>query len=64
MYKRQILDIVTGSEKVNEIASEIAAVATEQTQKIEQINKALAKVNELAESNADIVKQISGTDLA
>jgi len=59
-----ILDIVTGSEKVNEIASEIAAVATEQTQKIEQINKALAKVNELAESNTDIVKQISDTDIA
>ena len=58
-----MLGIVTGSEKVNEIVSEIAAVTVEQAQKIEQINKALAKVNELAESNADIVKKLSDIDL-
>ena len=49
---RQLSEIVTGSEKVNDIVAEIASASAEQAKGISQINQALANVNQITQSNA------------
>jgi methyl-accepting chemotaxis protein len=49
---RQLRDIVTGSEKVNDIVVEIAAASAEQAKGINQINAAVSQVNQITQQNA------------
>ncbi|MEY2936096.1 MAG: hypothetical protein RL033_6845 [Pseudomonadota bacterium] len=49
---RQLKDIVTGSEKVNDIVVEIAAASAEQAKGINQINSAVSQVNQITQQNA------------
>jgi methyl-accepting chemotaxis protein len=45
-------DIVDRTEKMGELIGEIAAASNEQAQGIEQVNKALAQMNQVTQSNA------------
>jgi methyl-accepting chemotaxis protein len=49
---RQLQEIVSGSEKVNDIVAEIAASSAEQAKGISQINTALGQVNQITQQNA------------
>jgi len=50
-------DIVASSKKVGDIISEIAAAGAEQTQGIEQVNKAVTQMDEMTQQNAALVEQ-------
>jgi methyl-accepting chemotaxis protein len=54
---RTLEDIVAGSKKVGDIISEIAAAGAEQTQGIEQVNKAVTQMDEMTQQNAALVEQ-------
>lgn len=50
-------EIVTGSKKVGDIISEIAAAGVEQTSGIEQVNQAVTQMDEMTQQNAALVEQ-------
>ncbi len=54
---RTLEDIVASSKKVGDIISEIAAAGAEQTQGIEQVNKAVTQMDEMTQQNAALVEQ-------
>ena len=54
---RTLEEIVIGAKKVGDIISEIAAAGAEQTQGIEQVNKAVTQMDEMTQQNAALVEQ-------
>jgi methyl-accepting chemotaxis protein len=54
---RTLEEIVASSKKVGDIISEIAAAGAEQTQGIEQVNKAVTQMDEMTQQNAALVEQ-------
>lgn len=54
---RTLEEIVASSKKVGDIISEIAAAGVEQTQGIEQVNKAVTQMDEMTQQNAALVEQ-------
>ncbi len=54
---RTLEEIVASSKKVGDIISEIAAAGEEQTQGIEQVNKAVTQMDEMTQQNAALVEQ-------
>ncbi|MBL1320559.1 MAG: PAS domain-containing protein [Methylophaga sp.] len=54
---RTLEEIVASSKKVGDIISEIAAAGSEQTQGIEQVNKAVSQMDEMTQQNAALVEQ-------
>ncbi len=50
-------EIVASSKKVGDIISEIAAAGAEQTQGIEQVNKAVTQMDEMTQQNAALVEE-------
>lgn len=54
---RTLEEIVASSKKVGDIISEIAAAGSEQTQGIEQVNKAVGQMDEMTQQNAALVEQ-------
>jgi len=54
---RTLQEIVASSQKVGDIISEIAAAGAEQTQGIEQVNKAVTQMDEMTQQNAALVEQ-------
>lgn len=54
---RTLEEIVTGAKKVGDIISEIAAAGAEQSQGIEQVNKAVTQMDEMTQQNAALVEQ-------
>ncbi len=54
---RTLEEIVASSKKVGDIISEIAAAGAEQTQGIEQVNKAVSQMDEMTQQNAALVEQ-------
>jgi methyl-accepting chemotaxis protein len=54
---RTLEEIVMGAKKVGDIISEIAAAGVEQTQGIEQVNKAVTQMDEMTQQNAALVEQ-------
>lgn len=54
---RTLEEIVVSSKKVGDIISEIAAAGEEQTQGIEQVNKAVTQMDEMTQQNAALVEQ-------
>jgi deoxycytidylate deaminase len=56
--------IVTSVKRVTDIVAEIAAASREQTTGIEQINKAVAQMDQVTQSNASQTEEMSGTAVA
>ena len=56
--------IVTSVKRVTDIVAEIAAASREQTVGIEQINKAVAQMDQVTQSNASQTEEMSGTAVA
>lgn len=56
--------IVTSVKRVTDIVGEIAAASREQTVGIEQINKAVAQMDQVTQSNASQTEEMSGTAVA
>jgi methyl-accepting chemotaxis protein len=56
--------IVTSVKRVTDIVAEIAAASREQTAGIEQINKAVAQMDQVTQSNASQTEEMSGTAVA
>jgi methyl-accepting chemotaxis protein len=54
---RTLEEIVASSKKVGDIISEIAAAGAEQSQGIEQVNKAVTQMDEMTQQNAALVEQ-------
>jgi len=54
---RTLEEIVASSKKVGDIISEIAAAGAEQTQGIEQVNKAVTQMDEMTQQNAALVEE-------
>lgn len=54
---RTLEEIVTGAKKVGDIISEIAAAGAEQSQGIEQVNKAVTQMDEMTQQNAALVEE-------
>ncbi|RCS53904.1 methyl-accepting chemotaxis protein [Bremerella cremea] len=54
-------EIVTSVKRVTDIVAEIAAASREQTSGIEQINKAVAQMDQVTQSNASQTEEMSGT---
>jgi methyl-accepting chemotaxis protein len=54
---RTLEEIVASSKKVGDIISEIAAAGSEQSQGIEQVNKAVTQMDEMTQQNAALVEQ-------
>jgi len=54
---RILEEIVIGAKKVGDIISEIAAAGAEQTQDIEQVNKAVMQMDKMIQQNAALVEQ-------
>jgi len=54
---RTLEEIVASSKKVGDIISEIAAAGAEQSQGIEQVNKAVTQMEEMTQQNAALVEQ-------
>ncbi|HEC59616.1 MAG TPA: PAS domain S-box protein [Methylophaga sp.] len=54
---RTLEEIVIGAKKVGDIISEIAAAGAEQTQGIEQVNKAVTQMDEMTQQNAALVEE-------
>jgi hypothetical protein len=54
-------DIVSSVKRVTDIVAEIAAASREQTVGIEQINKAVAQMDQVTQSNASQTEEMSGT---
>ena len=54
---RTLEEIVASSKKVGDIISEIAAAGSEQTQGIEQVNKAVGQMDEMTQQNAALVEE-------
>ncbi len=52
-----LTEIVMAVKKVNDIISEIAAASIEQSQGIEQVNKAITQMDEMVEQNSALVEQ-------
>lgn len=56
--------IVASVKKVTDIVAEIAAASREQSAGIEQINKAVAQMDQVTQSNASQTEEMSGTAVA
>ncbi|MDC9725005.1 MAG: methyl-accepting chemotaxis protein [Gammaproteobacteria bacterium] len=54
---RTLEETVASSKKVGDIISEIAAAGAEQTQGIEQVNKAVTQMDEMTQQNAALVEE-------
>lgn len=54
---RTLEEIVTSAKKIGDIVSEIAAAGAEQMQGIEQINKTVIQIDEMAQQNSALVEQ-------
>jgi len=54
---RTLEEIVASSKKVGDIISEIAAAGAEQSQGIEQVNKAVTQMDEMTQQNAALVEE-------
>ncbi|PCJ33319.1 MAG: chemotaxis protein [Gammaproteobacteria bacterium] len=54
---RTLEDIVASSKKVGDIISEIAAAGAEQSEGIEQVNKAVTQMDEMTQQNAALVEE-------
>jgi len=57
-------EIVASVKRVTEIIAEIAAAGTEQSQGIEQVNKAIVQMDRLVQSSAAQTEELSSTALA
>ncbi len=57
-------EIVASVKRVTEIIAEIAAASTEQSQGIEQVNKAIVQMDRLVQSSAAQTEELSSTALA
>jgi methyl-accepting chemotaxis protein len=57
-------EIVSSVKRVTDIVAEIAAASREQTAGIEQINKAVAQMDQVTQSNASQTEEMSGTAVA
>lgn len=54
---KTLTEIVTSVKKVNDIIAEIAAASLEQSEGIEQVNKAISQMDEMTQQNAALVEQ-------
>jgi len=54
---KTLTEIVGSVKKVNDIIAEIAAASLEQSEGIEQVNKAVAQMDEMTQQNAALVEQ-------
>lgn len=61
---RTLEEIVASSKKVGDIISEIAAAGAEQTQGIEQVNKAVTQMDEMTQQNAALVEEAAAASEA
>ena len=61
---RTLEEIVTGSQTVSNIITEIAAAGTEQTKGIEQVNQAVTHMDEMTQQNAALVEQAAAASEA
>jgi len=61
---RTLEEIVNSFKKVGDIVSEIAAASLEQTAGIEQVNKAVAQMDEMTQQNAALVEQAAASSEA
>src|SRR2546430_6405450 len=57
-------EIVASVKRVTEIIAEIAGASTEQSQGIEQVNKAIVQMDRLVQSSAAQTEELSSTALA
>ncbi|MBN9502062.1 MAG: hypothetical protein J0H02_09840 [Armatimonadetes bacterium] len=58
---QQLDEIVNSVKKVADIISEIAAAAQEQSEGIEQVNKAIIQMDQITQQNAALVEEASAT---
>jgi len=59
-----LTEIVDGVKKVGDIIAEIAAASTEQSNGIDQVNKAVASMDEVTQQNAALAEQTSAASAA
>ncbi|PWT92196.1 MAG: methyl-accepting chemotaxis protein, partial [Proteobacteria bacterium] len=57
-------DILTSVNRVNDLMGEIAAASEEQSSGIEQVNRAIAQMDQVTQQNAALVEQASAAALA
>ncbi|MGR9052308.1 MAG: methyl-accepting chemotaxis protein, partial [Gammaproteobacteria bacterium] len=57
-------EIVTGVKQVGDIIAEIAAASIEQSQGIEQVNKAVSQMDEITQQNAALAEQASAASVS
>ena len=59
-----LLDIVTSVKKTGDLVSEIAAASKEQAQGIQQVNMAVAQMDEITQQNAALAEQASAASMS
>ncbi|MCK5191088.1 MAG: chemotaxis protein, partial [Methylococcales bacterium] len=61
---KSLNEIVVGVKKVGDIVAEIAAASAEQSQGIEQVNKAVSQMDEITQQNAALAEQASAASIS
>ena len=59
-----LTEIVTGVKQVGDIVAEIAAASIEQSQGIEQVNKAVSQMDEITQQNAALAEEASAASVS
>lgn len=57
-------DILTSVNRVSDLMGEIAAASEEQSEGIEQVNRAITQMDQVTQQNAALVEQASAAALA